>query len=387
MSNNFTPQQVNADVINSNFSGLQGEIETKADLNGDSTQKFKVADAVELTEAINKGQLDGSISTVNTSISTLETEVATKADKTYVDTNLVLKANTSDVDAVLATKIDVNDATVTKQGNTFNEPGQLVQLDSNGKLPAIDGSLLTGINYATLSTVDMPTLSNNAIDANNDIDFSSGFCWDDTLTIKIISTAATKQLDAIWANGTQSGGLDICSKAASTWYHCFAIAKADGTSDFLFSTSVSNPIMPNGYIYKRRLGSIQTASNGNIIQFYQDNNTFYFQTPIQVINSTNPGTSAVIVTLPLPLGIKVKALINLSAFNGYANNYYTIISSLYQNDIAPSNSYHDSSVGNADISKSVLTSTLGQIRYRINYSDSNTKVTANIDGYEDKRMH
>lgn len=38
-----------------------------------------------------------------------------------------------------------SDLTVTKQGNTFNGNSQLVQTTSEGKLPAIDGSLLTGI--------------------------------------------------------------------------------------------------------------------------------------------------------------------------------------------------------------------------------------------------
>ena len=35
---------------------------------------------------------------------------------------------------------------ITTQGNTFNGAGQLVQLDSTGKLPAIDGSQLTNIS-------------------------------------------------------------------------------------------------------------------------------------------------------------------------------------------------------------------------------------------------
>lgn len=34
---------------------------------------------------------------------------------------------------------------VTTQGNTFNTANKLVQLDSNGKLPAVDGSLLTNV--------------------------------------------------------------------------------------------------------------------------------------------------------------------------------------------------------------------------------------------------
>jgi len=38
------------------------------------------------------------------------------------------------------------DTTVTTQGNTFNGANQLVKLDGTGKLPAIDGSQLTGIS-------------------------------------------------------------------------------------------------------------------------------------------------------------------------------------------------------------------------------------------------
>ena len=38
-----------------------------------------------------------------------------------------------------------DDSTTTKQGNTFNGVSQLVQTDGTGKLPAIDGSQLTGL--------------------------------------------------------------------------------------------------------------------------------------------------------------------------------------------------------------------------------------------------
>lgn len=40
-------------------------------------------------------------------------------------------------------------STVTTQGNTFNGPSQLVQLGSDGKLPAIDGSKLTNVQAST----------------------------------------------------------------------------------------------------------------------------------------------------------------------------------------------------------------------------------------------
>lgn len=51
-------------------------------------------------------------------------------------------------------------ANVTQQGNTFNGVNQLVQLNSLGKLPAIDGSLLTGLisQIANLSDVQLTDL-------------------------------------------------------------------------------------------------------------------------------------------------------------------------------------------------------------------------------------
>jgi len=48
-------------------------------------------------------------------------------------------------DATLEIGAEVNDANTTLQGNTFNGTSELVQTNSSGQLPAIDGSLLTGI--------------------------------------------------------------------------------------------------------------------------------------------------------------------------------------------------------------------------------------------------
>jgi hypothetical protein len=51
-------------------------------------------------------------------------------------------------------------ANVTQQGNTFNGVNQLVRLDGLGKLPAIDGSQLTGLisQIANLSDVQLTDL-------------------------------------------------------------------------------------------------------------------------------------------------------------------------------------------------------------------------------------
>lgn len=87
--------------LNGNFEALKDTVNAKAEKNGDSTQKFNVDDAVQPTEAINKRQLDNSVAAIDANI-------ATKADKSYVDEKLALKANTADVNAELAQKADLN---------------------------------------------------------------------------------------------------------------------------------------------------------------------------------------------------------------------------------------------------------------------------------------
>lgn len=66
-------------------------------------------------------------------------------------------------------------------------------------------------------------------------------------------------------NTANSGanGLDTGTLAASTWYAVFVIAKDDGTTAGLMSTSSSAPTMPSGYTYKARVGWIRTDGTGN----------------------------------------------------------------------------------------------------------------------------
>lgn len=172
------------------------------------------------------------------------------------------------------------------------------------------GKILESAN-PNLDTSNMPTLANNTSDANNDIDFSSGFCYDLSTNIKITNTALIKRLDATFTAGTNQGGLDTGTKAISTWYYCFAISKADGTADFLFSTSATAPTMPTGYINKRRIGSIKTDGSGNIKGFIQVGNSFIWKTPVLDFSGTVTTTSQ-LVTVSSPISIKSKLNINTS---------------------------------------------------------------------------
>lgn len=66
-------EEISASGINSNFTALNNELSTKADLNGNSSEIFEVANATTSTQAINKGQLDSAVATV-------DAELATKAE-------------------------------------------------------------------------------------------------------------------------------------------------------------------------------------------------------------------------------------------------------------------------------------------------------------------
>lgn len=65
-----------------------------------------------------------------------------------------INGNFTTLKEAVESKVDISDTSITKQGNTFNGAGQLVQLNSNGQLPALDGSLLTNIQANTIALSD-----------------------------------------------------------------------------------------------------------------------------------------------------------------------------------------------------------------------------------------
>lgn len=178
------------------------------------------------------------------------------------------------------------------------------------------------------------TLSNNATDATNDIDIAAGSAASDAgqYYVMILASSLTKRLDAAWAVGTGNGGLDTGS-IADTTYHVWLIQRSDtGVVDALFSASATAPTMPTGYDRKRRIGSIIRKS-GAILAFTQSGDEFLLATVQEDVSQTNPGTSALTLTLTVPAGIVVDALLHTRAVNS-ANlvTFAVYISSLVQNN-------------------------------------------------------
>jgi len=246
-------------------------------------------------------------------------------------------------------------------------------------------------------------LSNNGSDATNDIDIAAGECRDSTNTVNITVAALTKQLDANWAAGTNQGMRYSGAAIANTTYHVWAVSKADGTQDVYATPNGSAATASaaltllqaetggSAYLYARRIGSILRESAA-IVAFTQDGDYFVRSTAVVDVNTTNPGTSAVLSTLSVPLGVNLFALINgyLSGSGGGA--CVVNITDPAATDAAPSESA--APLGNlsseavdypANVGLQVRTNTSGQIRYRASFSDAGIIVRIATLGWIDRR--
>jgi len=254
-----------------------------------------------------------------------------------------------------------------------------------------DGSPLAGSGTPAGYLVGLRT-SNNTTDSANDIDIASGKCRDgaDTQDM-VLASSITKRLDASWAAGTNQGGLDAGSKAASTWYAVWLIKNVStGAVDALFSLSATNPVMPTGYTAKRRIGYICTNSSSNIIQYTQFGDEFLWSTGL-LDASTTVGTTASLFTLTVPQFSEADPIWAHIIVNGgnTTNNYYIRISSPYQTDATPSQqnsqiaSQMPTNASRLSATLTVLPNTANQIRVRA--SIASQAIEINTQGWRDQR--
>lgn len=307
-----------------------------------------------------------------------------------VDDNTLFDAVTQDVfGLVMATEASEDDIGV-------------VQFATQAEVDAgvLDNKVLSPETLANSSLLDIDPglprsylaglgLANNSGDPNNDIDFAVGECRDVTNTVDMVLAAAlTKQLDAAWAVGTNQGGLDTGAKANSTWYHCFIIKRSDtGVVDALFSASATAPTMPASYDYARRIGAILTDGSGNIIAFSQNGDEFLVA-PSSQLSAAVGGTAANTLTLDVPSGVVVNALISASIYSTPGTATRILFSSLAVADTAPSTTLFDIAVyGAAGIGsttyKSIRTNTSSQIRWRASVAAGTLEVM--LQGWLDRR--
>lgn len=239
------------------------------------------------------------------------------------------------------------------------------------------------------------TLANNVTDAVNDIDIAVGVAMDSTNTgFMNLTSALTKRLDAAWAVGTNQGGRDTGSIADGTW-HMFLIKRTDtGVVDVLFSISPTAPTMPSPYTLFRRIGSVIRAA-GTIIAFIQDGDRFAITNFFNDVSTVNPGTSAILATLTLPVGIRVRALVMQALIETAGNStaYHMLVSDPAVADVAPSVTLFSNIMQNdvalagsrASAWYEVFSNVSAQVRYRMSASSATLTVRLSSRGWIDTR--
>lgn len=223
------------------------------------------------------------------------------------------------------------------------------------------------------------TVSNSGSDADHDLIISPGVCTSDDGTATIsITSALTKQVDAAWAAGNNQGGLDAGTVGSSASYHIWAIKNpTTGVSDALISASASSPTLPSGFTKKRRIVSRKTDGSANWVPVSQWGDKNLLLTPVQDVNGMTPTTSASLLSLSVPSGVKVEwfgtfAFVPTTPDTATAIRY-TIVTSPDQNDVTPSSDMYTlaarSKSSETDEDRTVFsgplrTNTSGQIRAR-----------------------
>lgn len=241
----------------------------------------------------------------------------------------------------------------------------------------------------------------NGTDATNDINIAAGVCRDSTNTVDITVAAMTgKQLDANWAAGGSAGMRNSAVGIADTTYHIYAVATAAGTQDIYAHTSTTVATVlaalqaesgGSSYIYARRIGSIIRASS-TILAFTQNHDEFILTSPPLDVEATNPGTSAVLRTMSVPSGIKVKWQ-GQANWNGVTNLAYIYLSSPDQTDSAAVGGAAPLNNGGTTVSPSLLiatpnsvwSNTSAQIRSRVSASGASDVLRIVTNGWTDYR--
>lgn len=235
------------------------------------------------------------------------------------------------------------------------------------------------------------TLSNNASDATNDIDFAAGeAASQDSQPALMVHAGGTAQLDVGYGSG--DGGRFDSVISDGTW-HCFVIS--DGTTVSRGFSKSLNPtgqaFYPSGFTYFRRVGSVIRIS-GSIRAFLQVGDEFFWKAAILDVDASAPGTTAVLRTLSVPTGINViwKGVVGAQGtsgnYGGVRLSYPGQDDQVVNTTVAPLMNLYIFLPGNTPygaVAGMCMTNASGQIRTRM--LSSNERLLISTDGWIDRR--
>lgn len=188
----------------------------------------------------------------------------------------------------------------------------------NGDLDILDALFPGG---SVLPRAYLAGLTLSTAGASSSFGIAPGQCIDSTNSGSLSLASAYTKTTGSWTLGSGNGALDTGSIANNTWYHAFAIRRPDtNVIDVLVSTSPTSPTLPANYTQFRRIGSMKTNSSAQWTAFVQNGDEFLWSVPINN-GQGSFGTTAILMTLATPLGIKTNALFNALFVNAGSGAY------------------------------------------------------------------
>jgi len=140
---------------------------------------------------------------------------------------------------------------ITSKGNAFNGASELVELLSDGKLPVLDGSNLTGITGSVSSTIDLTDVGGNV-----------------NLALGLVKLDASGKLTAL--DGSALTNLPVPS-----------------ISTLQLSDVENNPNQPNGLVKLDALGKLAALDGSQLINLPGGSNFVDLEEPAGVKNAVN----------------------------------------------------------------------------------------------------
>ncbi len=316
-------------------------------------------------------------------------------------TNNNTGSSTVNVNALGSKDIDREDGSALVSGDLVTTQDAYIRWDQAADDFRLLNFAIAGAVEVNRGYIDGIILS-NAADTDHDVTFGVGICRDSTdVNTMSQGTLITKITDAggSWVAGTNNSGLPsaIAPIVADLWHHCFLLKNpSNGLVDAGFDTSViaTNLLAAaTGYTLFRRVGSFLTdgTTPGNIITFTQTGDNFSWNSSIQDLNITAPGTGEVPRTITsVPLGVVVHAdIVMIGVRPDSSSETFYLVGPGGQTLPTPSATNMDgrtaTGTSHFSVAKLVRTDTARIIKTQQSGSNANAQVKIQTHGWVDDR--
>lgn len=240
-------------------------------------------------------------------------------------------------------------------------------------------------------------------DGDHNLSFTAGGAYSKDGMSHVRVSSLTKEFNASFSKGDNEGGLgDGVSLPTDGTLHIFAIKEdSSGDGDLYGDVSIDGSNVPSGWTVIHRVFSVTTDGSSNIhritaLELAGGAVEILRKTPPQDFNESDPGDSATLRALSVPADIQVIALHSLTVFNGSPGSRVSfILTSPDQDDVDPgsltSSDAYDGLVADnsgevsVSVHKHIRTNASGEIRVRINNSDSGIRTIGITQGWIDNR--